>query len=282
MTNIEFAQKLKDVATKYKTLYVMGCFGAPMNAKNKERYKNNHSYNKQPARQAMIENATADTFGFDCVCLLKGILWNWSGDKSKVYGGATYKANGVPDIGADSIINQCSEISTNFDEIQVGELLWTKGHVGAYIGDGLCVECTPAWENKVQITAVNRNIAGYHRRNWTKHGKLPYVTYINKTEEKVEKENETVKEIVCPHCGNKINNDGSKIVEKSTTFKVGDKVKLTSDAVVYGKTTRYSSWVYSSTLYVRSIAGDRVVVSIYKEQDKPVTGPVHKNHIVKI
>lgn len=37
MTNIEFVKKLKDVATNYKTLYVMGCFGAPMNATNKTR-----------------------------------------------------------------------------------------------------------------------------------------------------------------------------------------------------------------------------------------------------
>lgn len=35
MTNIEFVRRLKDAATNHKTLYVMGCFGAPMNAKNR-------------------------------------------------------------------------------------------------------------------------------------------------------------------------------------------------------------------------------------------------------
>ena len=59
-----------------------------------------------------------------------------------------------------------------------------KGHVGIYIGDGLCVECTPSWENKVQITACNRSVKGYKRRNWTKHGKLPYIDYVK--EEKPE------------------------------------------------------------------------------------------------
>ena len=29
MTNIELANKLKNIAKNYKTLYVMGCFGAP-------------------------------------------------------------------------------------------------------------------------------------------------------------------------------------------------------------------------------------------------------------
>lgn len=71
MTNIEFVKKLKDVATNYKTLYVMGCFGAPMNATNKTRYCNNHSYNKQSARAAMIKAATDNTFGFDCVLTTK-------------------------------------------------------------------------------------------------------------------------------------------------------------------------------------------------------------------
>lgn len=34
MTNKDLVAKLKDIATNYKTLYVMGCFGAPMTAAN--------------------------------------------------------------------------------------------------------------------------------------------------------------------------------------------------------------------------------------------------------
>ena len=173
----EFVKKLEDVAKNYKTLYVMGCFGAPMNDPNKTRYCNNHSYNKQAARTKYIQAATADTFGFDCVCLLKGILWGWNGDKSKTYGGAVYKANGVPDIGADQMIKVCSDISTDFSSIEVGEAVWMSGHIGVYIGEGLAVECTPIWKNCVQITACNCSKSGYNTRNWTKHGKLPYVEY---------------------------------------------------------------------------------------------------------
>lgn len=179
MKAAEFVAKLKDVAQNYKTLYVMGCFGAPMTAANKTRYCSNHSYNQQAARTAMIKAASADTFGFDCVCLIKGILWGWNGDKSKTYGGATYASNGVPDIGADTMITKCAGVSTNFSSVAVGEALWCSGHIGVYIGDGLAVECTPSWENKVQITAV-KNIgtkSGYNARTWTKHGKLPYIDY---------------------------------------------------------------------------------------------------------
>ena len=158
MTNIELANKLKDIAKNYKTLYVMGCFGAPMTAANKKRYTQNHSYNRQADRTAMINAASADTFGFDCVCLIKGVLWGWNGNKDAVYGGASYASNGVPDIGADSMITVCKNVSTDFSHIEVGEAVWMEGHIGVYVGDGLAVEC-------------------YNRRNWTKHGKLPYVEY---------------------------------------------------------------------------------------------------------
>jgi peptidoglycan hydrolase-like protein with peptidoglycan-binding domain len=184
MNNQDFVAKLKDIANNHKTLYVMGCFGAPMTATNKRRYTQNHEYNKKSARTKMINAASSDTFGFDCVCLIKGVLWGWCGDTSKNYGGAYYQANNVPDIGADSMIKVCKGISTDFGNIEVGELLWMKGHVGIYIGDGLCVECTPSWENKVQITACNQSVKGYNRRNWTKHGKLPYIDYVK--EEKPE------------------------------------------------------------------------------------------------
>ena len=182
-TAAELAQRAENAAKNYKTLYVMGCFGAPMNDANKKRYTTNHSYNKDPARTKMINAASADTFGFDCVCLIKGLLWGWCGDASKQYGGAGYAINGVPDIGADSMIRVCSDVSTDFSKIEIGEAVWMEGHIGLYIGGGLAVECTPKWSNNVQITACNNTRSGYNTRNWTKHGKLPYVTYTGKSED---------------------------------------------------------------------------------------------------
>lgn len=198
MTNTELAKRLKNVAQNYKTLYVMGCFGAPMTDSNKERYCKNHSYNKDATRTAMIKSASSDTFGFDCVCLIKGVLWGWNGDASKVYGGASYASNGVPDIGADSMIKVCSGVSTDFSKIEVGEAVWIEGHIGVYIGDGLAVECTPKWKNCVQITACNCSKSGYNRRDWTKHGKLPYVSYEKTNDnngEQVKQESKTVRGI---------------------------------------------------------------------------------------
>lgn len=183
MTGKELAEKVTDIAKNYKTLYVMGCFGSPLNAVNRNRYCNNHIYNKQATRTKMIQAATPDTFGFDCVCLIKGVLWGWNGDEGKTYGGAKYASNGVPDIAANGMIQRCSDVTTNFSNVQIGEALWCEGHIGVYIGDGLAVECTPSWKNCVQITAVG-NIgtkAGYPTRHWVKHGKLPWVSYEQKT-----------------------------------------------------------------------------------------------------
>lgn len=202
MKDQELVQILKRIATAYKTLYVMGCFGAPMNDTNKKRYCNNHEYNRKPKRQAMIKAASADTFGFDCVCLIKGVLWGWSGDTSKTYGGATYNSNGVPDTSADGMIRFCQNVSTAFSNIVPGEAVWLSGHIGIYIGDGLAVECTPKWKNCVQITAVANigSVAGYQSRRWTKHGKLPYVEYSTQTEKKTI--DEIAKEVIAGMWGN--------------------------------------------------------------------------------
>ena len=130
MNNTQFANIARDIATKYKTLYVMGCFGAPMNNTNKTRYCNNHSYNKQSARTIKIKNASADTFGFDCVCLIKGILWGWSGNAGKTYGGATYTSNGVPDVGADGIVDPADVEKAIREDTALVTIMYANNEIG--------------------------------------------------------------------------------------------------------------------------------------------------------
>ena len=180
----EFAAQAEHIAREYETLYVHGCVGAPI--KLLSDYTKNLSFNQGSARKAKIAAAAGDDFGFDCSGLVKAILWGWCGDTSKEYGGATYQSNGVPDINADTMIARCKDVSTDFSNIQIGELVWIKGHCGVYIGCGMAVECTHRWADGVQITAVH-NIgtkSGYNGRLWTKHGKLPYVEYSVESVEK--------------------------------------------------------------------------------------------------
>lgn len=228
----DFINMAKKIANNYKTLYVMGCFGAPLNSKNKTRYCNNDSYNKQSVRTNKIKNASNDTFGFDCVCLIKGILWGWNGNVNKNYGGATYCSNGVPDVGADTIMKYCSNVSTNFSNIVLGELVHMSGHVGIYIGDGLAVECSPIWKDGVQITAVGNIGAktGYKTRIWKNHGKLKFIDYSSSNP-------------VSPSTGK---------------FKVGDKVVINGNLYISSNAEKPSSSVKNkTTLITRYVANTK-------------------------
>lgn len=194
-TGADLAAAALETAKNFKTLYITGCFGWPMTESNKTRIKNEWEANRKEPRATNITKASVDTFGFDCVNLIKGLLWGWVGDVNQTYGGVKYQSNGVPDVDEGTMFNYCTEKSTNFDEIEIGEACWMQGHIGVYVGNGLCVECTPAWTNNVQITACNRNVSGYNRRNWTKHGKLPWVTYTGKNDESIKPKTPTKREL---------------------------------------------------------------------------------------
>ena len=187
-----------DVAKNYKTVYMWGCFGMPVTESIIREKAAQYPSWYTAAKQAELRKQIGKSyFGFDCVNLTKGILWGWNGNQNAAYGGARYAANGVPDVSADGMIAKCRDVSTSgWDKLVPGEGLWMPGHWGLYIGDGLAVECTPAWQNGVQITAV-LNIgskSGYNSRRWTKHGKLPWVEYDTETVDKaVEAAKETIK-----------------------------------------------------------------------------------------
>ena len=169
-----FVSKLYDIATTKKTVYAWGMFGsvitkARVDAKAKQ-YPSWYTDRKIASVFTPLYGSNPPVWGFDCIGLIKGVLWGWNGDSSKVYGGATYACNSVPDLSADSMIGRCHEVSSNFSSISTGEYLWMKGHCGIYIGNGRVVESTPNWANGVQVTALSA-------RKWLKHGKLPWVEY---------------------------------------------------------------------------------------------------------
>ena len=178
-TGAELAEAAIHAVKNYKTLYVKGCFGAPLTEANKTRWKKEQAYNRREDRAAKLDAAGADTFGFDCVCFIKGLLWGWRGDATRSYGGASYASRGVPDITEGAMINACAMVSTDFSSVEPGEAVWLPGHIGIYVGDGLVAECTPSWSDGCQLTACNRDIAGYPRRDWVKHGRLPWLTYTD-------------------------------------------------------------------------------------------------------
>lgn len=163
MNNKEFIQKLKEIVNM-NTIYMWGCFGQKVTesiiVSKTKQYPSWYNENRQKKFRNLIGK---NYYGFDCVCLIKGILWGFPNTK--------YASNGVPDVNADGMIEKCNNISTDFNNIEPGEAVWLKGHIGVYIGDGQVIECTPAWKDGVQITNLNQ-------RKWIKHGRIPYIEYV--------------------------------------------------------------------------------------------------------
>ena len=167
MTNVEFVNMALKTAGM-KTLYIKGGFGQVLTESRKKALIKQYDYNKK--REALIMGASNDTFAFDCCGLVKGIIWGFVGDPKKIYGGATYLSNGMPEGNEKSILNMCTNLSDNMNNIEVGEFLYMAGHCGIYAGGGKVVESSPAWKNGVQITDLSA-------RKWKTHGLLPQITY---------------------------------------------------------------------------------------------------------
>ena len=169
-----FVSKLYSIATTKKTVYAWGMFGSTITKERVQAKAKQYAYwyteRKISSIFAPLYGSNPPVWGFDCIGLIKVVLWGWLGDESKVYGGAVYASNGVPDLSADAMIGKCTDVSDNMRDIAIGEFLWMKGHCGVYIGNSKVVESSPKWANGVQVTALTA-------RNWLKHGKLPWVEY---------------------------------------------------------------------------------------------------------
>lgn len=191
MTNKEFTENIIK-ALDIPTLYVMGGIGYKLDAKGKQRTQNNQ-WNTTPSRKNYINNASNDTRAFDCVGIIKNILWGGfkteEDIKKGTYCGAKY--DNKTDFSADGMIkNGAINQTTDFNkQIPTGALLWKSGHVGVYLGktarytkDGKArhtvLECSPSFANKVQITFLqNLNEFYGNSRKWTKWALLKGVEY---------------------------------------------------------------------------------------------------------
>lgn len=175
MNNIEFKNKLIDLVKNHATVYAYGCFGNQITESLiNEKAKQYPWWYSDTKKNELYKYAKLNyvVWGFDCVCMIKSILWGFSADTSKSTGGAIYCSNNVPDLNADGMIQKCNYISHDFKNIEIGEVVWLSGHIGVYIGNEQVVECSPIWENKVQITKLSQ-------RKWLKHGKLPWISYTS-------------------------------------------------------------------------------------------------------
>lgn len=103
----------------------------------------------------------------DCSGLIKGTLWGYphNGKYGNIY----------PDVNANTIMSTyCYKQSSDFSNITRGEFVWMNGHIGVYVGNGKVCECSPKWENGIQITNLKA-------RKWAKHGYSNWLDYSSNT-----------------------------------------------------------------------------------------------------
>lgn len=74
----------------------------------------------------------------DCIGLIKGYMWCKSPDDEK----PVYKSNGFPDVSADGQFNRSTHKGASIATLPEvpGVLVFMRGHVGIYIGDGWVIE----------------------------------------------------------------------------------------------------------------------------------------------
>ncbi len=111
----------------------------------------------------------------DCVGFIKGYGWLNAETQEIEYG-----TNGMPDIGADAMYANATEkgMIDTIPEIP-GLAVWHEGHIGIYIGNGEVIEAMGT-----RYGVVCTQLA---ERGWTHWLKIPYINYIEETEEPHEK-----------------------------------------------------------------------------------------------
>lgn len=168
----EFLQRYEN-ALKCKTIYAKGGFGITLTDAGKKRVIEAYAYNKKRADK--INAMPKDSFAFDCCGAVKGIVWGFIGDPKKVYGGAVYKSNGLPDVSEKGLLDLCHGVSSTKDNTAIlpGEFLYMKGHCGIYAGNGYVYEATPSGADGLQKTSL-----GFQK--WEKHGFLNFIEYNKK------------------------------------------------------------------------------------------------------
>ena len=180
MTNKELAQTFKTLYKDYKVHYVKG--GCLQKATPENKQTALKRFDNGTVRRARIENADESSFFGDCVCSIKSVVfWDFEFDK----GGHAGPAN--TDFTTEQMIERCSFKSDDFKGCTVGELLWKPGHCGVVVeilpdGRAIGAEVNERWGKEgLMLTAVNCQIDGLDTQEWSEHGRIPEIDYVEPT-----------------------------------------------------------------------------------------------------
>lgn len=157
MTERQFIERLEAIRNR-KTFY-------------KNKYPYNLCYINKDGRTSA-----------DCVNLLKAILNGYNIFNNTV-GYYQKDLTNTGDCTELELLKQCQEVSQNFTSLtEHAEILYMKGHVGAYIGKTIegkynTIECTKSFGGGVVYSWVDSDGTRWNQKNgvkngkWTHHGK---------------------------------------------------------------------------------------------------------------
>ena len=125
---------------------------------------------------------------FDCNNLGKSIIYSHFSQENIAdnYTVGNFQSTctecGLGDWSPEALYNKASSSSTDFTNIEAGEWLFMKGHIGYYIGDGQVIECTTGWgANKVIQSQIDskgtRSYKGVKNGSWVAHFKIYQIDY---------------------------------------------------------------------------------------------------------
>ena len=132
---------------------------------------------------------------FDCWNLVKALINDPTIDQNYTIGRYAPASGNMGDWDGWTILQHCSDVSTDFTRIYAGEYLYMAGHAGIYCGSGLVIECTCDWEGGVLVSNITstggRYRNGTYMRSWQYHGKLTeWIDYSVKPSGKIDVDGE--------------------------------------------------------------------------------------------
>lgn len=168
-------------ALGWKTVYMWGGLMKTVTQDFIDYKKKQYPKYYSEARVKQLQTKIGNYYGCDCVGLIKSYLFGGINSPK-------YKSKWDTNTRGMYSVSKTKGTIETLPEVQ-GLILYMKGHVGVYIGNGECIECTLG---KYGDGVVKTKVAG---RGWTHWLQLPWLDYNDGVE--------TVCGCDCPCCKEK-------------------------------------------------------------------------------
>lgn len=145
-------------------------------AERKTKYNNKYPYN--------LLYVHKDYTSGDCLNTIKALL-NGYNIYNNTVGYYQRDLSNTGDISEPVLLSKCSDVSSDFDNMIKGELLYMRGHVGSYVGltkrngkEYNVIECTKSFGGGIVYSWVDADgtrrssNGGVKNGKWVSHGKM--------------------------------------------------------------------------------------------------------------